>query len=91
MSDLAIKVEGLSKSFRLGHRLAQHRFSELLENLGRNLLRLPSRLFKPRGIAGSSCAPEYFLGGTDDVSFEVHTWRGAWDSSDVTELVKARC
>ena len=69
MSDLAIKVDGLSKSFRLGHRLTHHRFSELIENLGRNLVRLPSRLFRSQESSGPS-EPNTFW-ALNDVSFEV--------------------
>ncbi len=70
MSDVALRVEGLSKSFRLGHRLSYHRFSELLENVGRNLSRLPARLMNRRGVRSVSTEPETFW-ALDDVSFEV--------------------
>lgn len=69
MSDLAIKVDGLSKSFRLGHRLSYHRFSEFLENVGRNLARFPGRLLSSRGNA-TSLNDETFW-ALNDLCFEV--------------------
>jgi lipopolysaccharide transport system ATP-binding protein len=68
VSDFAIRVEGLSKSFRLGHRLTYHRFSELLENLATSLARIPSRIFK--GDQTSTDEPDAFW-ALSDVSFEI--------------------
>ena len=47
VKDLAILIEGLPKSFRLGHRLTYHCFSEFLENIAKSVGRLPTRLFRP--------------------------------------------
>ena len=69
MSDFALRVEGLTKSFRLGHRLTYHRFSELIENVAKNLVRLPRRLLSP-AVDHQSTAPDRFL-ALEDVSFEV--------------------
>jgi lipopolysaccharide transport system ATP-binding protein len=69
VGDLAIKVDRLSKSFRLGHRLSYHRFSELLENVGRNLVRLPSRILGS-GESGRSLGKDTFW-ALEDISFEV--------------------
>jgi lipopolysaccharide transport system ATP-binding protein len=70
MSDLAIRVEGLSKSFRLGHKLQSHRFTEFIENIGRTITRLPKRLVKT-GKSTNASSPELFW-ALDDVSFDVH-------------------
>lgn len=69
VSDLAIKVDGLSKSFRLGHRLSYHRFSEFLENVGQNLAKLPTRLFGSQGKVEPSEDETFWA--LSDVSFEV--------------------
>ncbi|WP_373652324.1 ABC transporter ATP-binding protein [Schlesneria sp. DSM 10557] len=69
MSDFALRVEGLTKSFRLGHRVSYHRFSELIENVATNLARLPRRLMSARG-ASQTNSPEMFQ-ALDDVSFEI--------------------
>lgn len=69
MSDFAIRVEGLTKSFRLGHRLTYHRFSELLENVAKNFARLPSRLIKSGDDVGKETPDSFFA--LKDVSFEV--------------------
>ena len=69
MSDFALRVEGLTKSFRLGHRLTYHRFSELIENVAKNLVSLPRRLLSPAEESPST-APDRFL-ALEDVSFEV--------------------
>lgn len=69
MNDLAIKVDGLSKSFRLGQRLSYHRFSEFLENTGRNLAKLPRRLFG--SAENASPIQDDIFWALEDVSFEV--------------------
>ena len=69
MSDIALRVEGLSKSFRLGQRVSYHRFSELLENLATNLARLPARIFHPE--KEDPAKPDGFW-ALHDVSFEVN-------------------
>lgn len=69
MSDFALRVEGLSKSFRLGHRLAYHRFSELIENVASNLAKLPGRILRP-SVASSAAEQDSFW-ALSDVSFEV--------------------
>ena len=70
VSDLALRVDGLSKSFRLGHRLTYHRFSELLENIAKNVSRIPGRLMN-RGRNDNSMESNTFW-ALKDVSFEVH-------------------
>ena len=69
MSDLALRVDGLAKSFRLGHQLEYHRMTEFIENVARNIARLPGRLMKGNSAGGSS-DPDTFW-ALDDVSFEV--------------------
>ncbi len=69
LSDLAIHVEGLSKSFRLGQRLTYHRFSEFLENMARNITRLPKRLLKS-GEAETPMSVGSFM-ALDEISFDV--------------------
>ena len=69
MSDLAIHVEGLSKSFRLGHRLTYHRFSEFLENIAKNVTRLPKRFLKS-GEAETPISAGSFM-ALDEISFDV--------------------
>ena len=73
MSEIAIKAEGLSKSFRLGHKLQSHRFTEFIENVGRMVTRLPSRLKKAEGPSDTEAVaadPEIFW-ALKDVSFEI--------------------
>jgi lipopolysaccharide transport system ATP-binding protein len=71
VSDLALSVTGLSKSFRLGHRLPYHRFSEFIENVARNVARLPSRILgKSSGKSGEAPGSEIFW-ALEDVSFDV--------------------
>ena len=69
MSDFALRVEGLSKSFRLGPRLTYHRFSELIENVVTHLASLPARLLKSddRGVNED----KDLFWALSDVSFEV--------------------
>ena len=69
MKDLAIRVEGLSKSFRLGHRLSYHRFSEFLENIAKNIAYLPKRLFSPGAKTPLQEMDTFWA--LKDVSFEV--------------------
>ena len=69
MSDLALRVDGLAKSFRLGHQLEYHRMTEFIENVARNIARLPGRLMKGNSAGGSS-GPDTFW-ALDDVSFAV--------------------
>lgn len=68
MSDLALRVDGLAKSFRLGHQLEYHRMTEFIENVARNVARLPARWMKGKSSGGSD--PDTFW-ALDDVSFEV--------------------
>ena len=69
MSGLALRVDGLAKSFRLGHQLEYHRFTEFIENVARNIARLPARWMKGNSGGGSS-DPDTFW-ALDDVSFVV--------------------
>ena len=74
MSELAIRVEGLSKSFRLGHKLQSHRFTEFIENIAKTVTRLPKRFLKKGGDGSSASTPppaELFW-ALKDVSFDVH-------------------
>lgn len=70
MSDIAIRVEGLSKSFRLGHKLQSHRFTEFIENTCRNIARLPSRLLGKS--AAKKPSESNLFWALKDVSFDVH-------------------
>ena len=69
MSELALRVDGLAKSFRLGHQLEYHRMTEFIENVARNIARLPARWWKGNSAGGSS-GPDTFW-ALDDVSFAV--------------------
>jgi lipopolysaccharide transport system ATP-binding protein len=69
VKDLAIRVEGLSKSFRLGHRLSYHRFSEFIENIAKGIARIPTRLMKPGAKAHSNETDTFWA--LRDVSFDV--------------------
>jgi lipopolysaccharide transport system ATP-binding protein len=70
LSDIAIRVEGLSKSFRLGHRVSYHRFSELLENVATNLASLPARILNSNRNNPSTSADLFWA--LDDVTFEIN-------------------
>lgn len=72
MSDLAIRVEGLSKSFRLGHKLQSHRFTEFVENIARNVTRIPRKLFKGGDEPQAAASNEELFWALQDVSFDVH-------------------
>jgi homopolymeric O-antigen transport system ATP-binding protein len=69
MSDLALRVDGLAKSFRLGHQLEYHRMTEFIENVARNAVRLPARWWKGNSDGGFS-GPRTFW-ALDNVSFVV--------------------
>lgn len=69
MNDIAIRVEGLTKSFRLGHRLSYHRFSELIENLATNVAQLPARLWQGQRRQVAAESDSFFA--LSDISFEV--------------------
>lgn len=74
MSDQVIRVEGLSKSFRLGHKLQSHRFTEFIENVITNVASLPKRLLRqPQTVSSklTSHSSELFW-ALKDVSFEVN-------------------
>ncbi len=68
MADLALRVQGLSKAFRLGRQPAYYRFSEFIENVARNVARLPRRLVQSTTPASTPAETFWAL---DDVSFEV--------------------
>ena len=70
VNDLALRVTGLSKSFRLGHRLAYHRFSEFIENVAKNVTRLPSRILRTTPTSTRTSEPDIFW-ALNDLSFEV--------------------
>lgn len=70
MPEFAIRVSGLSKSFRLGRRLSYHRFSELIENIGRTAIQLPSQLLR-RTEAKTDTSDSNTLWALEDVSFDV--------------------
>ncbi len=72
MSDVAIRVEGLSKSFRLGHKLQSHRFTEFIENIAKAVTRLPSRILKTGQRHDSGSPQAELFWALQDVSFEVH-------------------
>jgi lipopolysaccharide transport system ATP-binding protein len=69
MSDIAIRVEGLSKSFKLGHKLQSHRFTEFIENIAKKVTRLPQRIVKSK--ESSSSADDDLFWALRDVSFDV--------------------
>lgn len=69
MTEVALRVEKLSKSFRRGQRYADRRFYELLERWTGRLMRLPKRLLG-RSQPKPTAIEEYFW-ALDDVSFEV--------------------
>lgn len=69
MSDFAIRVNGLSKSFRLGRRLSYHRFSEFIENVIANVAQLPRRLLRRSGVETHDGPGTFWA--LDDVSFDV--------------------
>ncbi|WP_010586002.1 ABC transporter ATP-binding protein [Schlesneria paludicola] len=74
MSDLAIRVEGLSKSFRLGHHLSSHRFTEFIENVAKAAARLPGKLVHsnlPSGTPATKSSDPSTFWALQDVSFEV--------------------
>lgn len=69
MSDLALRVQGVSKAFRLGRQPAYYRFSEFIENVVRNVARWPRRVAQTqRPVTGN---PTNLFWALDDVSFEV--------------------
>jgi lipopolysaccharide transport system ATP-binding protein len=70
MSSLAVRVDGLAKSFRLRHQLAYYRFSEFIENVVRNAVRLPQRILRPQPT-GAAAVESDVLWALDDVSFDV--------------------
>jgi len=72
MSGLAVRVDGVSKSFRISHQLAYYRFSEFIENVARNAARWPARWLRSAAAGGgpSSSAVDV-LWALSDVSFEV--------------------
>lgn len=73
MSDLAIRVEDLSKSFYLGHKLQSHRFTEFIENIARQVARVPARFLKSRTAPSSKPTEdqENLFWALKDVSFEI--------------------
>lgn len=72
MSDLALRVDGLAKSFRLSHQQPYYRFTELIENLARNAVRWPGQMLRGRGgsTGGSDDDPNTFW-ALNDISLEV--------------------
>ena len=68
MSDVAIRVENLSKTYRLGTRSGYHRLSEALYGLGRAAASLPGRLRRQTSAGGG---PSDDFRALKDVSFEV--------------------
>ncbi len=71
MSTPALRVEGLSKQFELGHRLSYHRFTEFIENVARNAVRLPFELVRRKPSAQAQTQETDLLWALKDVSFEV--------------------
>lgn len=69
MSDLALRVDHVAKSFRLGHQLRYHRFTEFIENVARNVARMPGRMMQGKSAKRSSDSDMFWA--LDDVSFEV--------------------
>lgn len=73
MSDVAIRVENLSKRYRRGLPSGQDRLTEVASNLGRRLLALPRQWLR-RGPAPTAAAPAERVGdfwALKDVAFEV--------------------
>jgi lipopolysaccharide transport system ATP-binding protein len=69
VSDIALRVEKLSKSFQRGQRYSNRRFYELLESLGSELVKLPVRLLN--GSKSKGLLKDESFWALDDVSFEV--------------------
>ena len=69
MNDVALRVENLAKVFQMGHHLAYHRFTEFIENMAKNVARLPSRLMSSKPAKAKTDANLFWA--LDDVSFEV--------------------
>lgn len=69
MSNHAIRVEGLSKSFRLGHKLNSYRFTEFISNIAKSVSKVPARWMKSTGKASSGESDTFWA--LQDVSFEV--------------------
>ena len=69
MNDVALRVENLAKVFQMGHHLAYHRFTEFIENMAKNVARLPSRLMPSKPAKAKTDANLFWA--LDDVSFEV--------------------
>ena len=63
MSDVAIRVEGLSKRFRIGESQPYHRFTELVTGLAKVPVRAATRRLGGRGRAGHGATGE--TGGTN--------------------------
>ncbi len=72
MSDLALRVEGLSKSFRLGHRSSLHRFSKRLETLVSRITGQPLPSTKSEAAVESSHNRDDTFWALKDVTFEVN-------------------
>lgn len=74
MSRVAVRVDGLSKSFRLSHQLPYYRFSEFIVNVVRNIVSWPARWWRSavNGTAtSSSSSVDDVLWALRDISFEV--------------------
>ena len=72
MSDVAIRVEGLSKSFRLGRRSGLHRFSQYLENVVMRTAEQPKAIKTNLGQNGLDETADETFWALKDVSFEVN-------------------
>jgi lipopolysaccharide transport system ATP-binding protein len=70
MSEVAIQVENLTKTFRIGSRAPYFRFSEVLMNLGKATLQSPGRFWSGSSPPSDSHTTNHF-DALRDVSFTV--------------------
>ncbi|MEM9365520.1 MAG: ABC transporter ATP-binding protein [Planctomycetota bacterium] len=73
MSDIAIRVENLSKRYRIGGKQPYHRFSEQLTRIGESVISWPARLLRGSAVAAQheAAKSEEEFWALKDVSFDV--------------------